>query len=124
MTENIRTGPIASALSSEEWKENLGILAEERAKGMEPGSIWSHFYQYLGDSDNERISEIALNNAALSDSEGRKITREDVADVRFGAATLRSLATSGSVRVADDAAAERLDRFADVLQSYLPREEP
>jgi predicted protein tyrosine phosphatase len=77
-------------------------------------------------SDEKRLDRhecaalIALANAALPDTDDRKITREQIVTIRFLASTSENL----GVLVPTRAHVEAARRFADALASYLPPETP
>ena len=72
---------------------------------------------------------IALANAALSDDDPRKITREWVAELRTTASEIDVQLRNPHWRMADDRSlavhrARTLRTMADALESYLPPETP
>lgn len=130
---------IESALTAEEWKERrvrfVGLpelVLHDDGDGME-------LVVYAGDCIWEKLkfnqapaidlpSLIALANAALPDSDPRKITREDVEVLRSAAEDLEHACEYGrwcrwcidhSLGLANRV---RLKRLADALESYLPPE--
>jgi hypothetical protein len=137
MTDNI--GPV---LTAEEWAEvrapNAGMQDGNLAQSFERGSSYidTHFWD-----DEQRKSApilIALANAALPDTDPRKITREWVKALRAAAFALREqpLGVSddwrhmdatwanlgGAQRARHEASALALSALAAALESYLPPE--
>jgi hypothetical protein len=108
------TDRIEPALTEEEWANNGedvvgGYLDWESGVIDTSGTYVSRGPRFIP-------ALIALANAALSDSDPRKITREMVDDLRMAASGLRH--EYGSV----DEDAASVDRVSDVLESYLPPE--
>jgi membrane protein required for beta-lactamase induction len=67
---------------------------------------------------------LALANAALPDSDPRKITRTWVTELRGLAVALEKIARHAGASDEMHAVAERIRDRADALASYLPLEEP
>jgi hypothetical protein len=128
--------PITPALSEKPslaLPANLWSLLEaHRDDWRLPLSVLEGRYdEDLGATDDDakrNAAAIAILNAALRDSDPRKITRETIARMREGAAELRSAELNPrnpqSVIDANHAAGVALDAFADALESYLPQERP
>jgi hypothetical protein len=117
--------PIQPALSAEEWAKNLNdrggleiqAFPEESSISIQDWGAMSGVT--VGSEDLPAL--IALANAALPDSDPRKITREMVDGLRREADRAEY-----ADRVGDNAGMTDLDarRIADVLASYLPLERP
>lgn len=110
------TDKIEPALTTEEWANvqrfGVGLLAIEVLV-----------------AEDEPQKAVAIANAALPDSDSRKITRERVAAIREAADELESNLKNPHWRMDDDrswaAYNVRLCReMADALESYLPPANP
>lgn len=89
---------IEPALKAKEWAEAFASVGGLRG-----------YDDCIGEDDATRAYCIAVNNAALSDTDRRKITREKIAALRFAASV------GGSPHV---------DDLIETLESYLPPEKP
>jgi hypothetical protein len=118
------TDRIAPALTAEEWARQYIVVGDRGTWVSGDGAEW------LGYDDTERVvwkdripAVIALANAALPDSDPRKITRAMV-DAMREVARAAEAQHDQSHEFADYEAAQRWTRWADALSSYLPPEGP
>jgi hypothetical protein len=118
------TDRIEPALSADEWKASSFKLGAEWWDGTVSGDEESVHIESGTDPQESAgpirgprlASLIALANAALPDSDPRKITRARVDALRFAASSLRHECGS------DDEDARDVEAIADALESYLPPE--
>jgi hypothetical protein len=128
---------IAPALSVEEWASvqsggDLRLAAPD-TEHEEP-SAWANEQGFMGADRHgyavyvPHAATIALANAALPLSDPRKITRERIEEVKYGAMFAREMGAHFREMGDETVAANRewfgrnLDTFADALASYLPPE--
>ena len=110
---------IEPALTPEEWRTAKLWLAGKMIGGKVRGSV------VLDLPDKHTPAALALANAALPDTDPRKITREWVADIRERADDLAGeIAEWVGDSPRTEAQIARLRRIADALESYLPPETP
>jgi len=98
------TRKIEPALSEQEWAAVLETIEIKRERQLAP-------------SADQCAHDIAVANAALPDSDPRKITRATIEDIRSAAEQIQ-LDPEEYYR------GRRLLSFADALASYLPPETP
>ena len=130
------TDRIEPALSAEEWAEKKALLnRDRRGNRWGPSAIvdgeWLEIrtdtpVEYRSDRVSSLPALIALANAALPDSDPRKITRDDVRTLLSANKLVREVIIDCSEHeLAEfEAMADRLGRLASTLHSYLPPEIP
>lgn len=124
---------IEPALSADEWfvpqiaRPHLYCLSEERVGlSFGDGSVAPRTGIDVEIEDVPAI--IALANAALRDSDRRKITREWINELRYAADTLKPIAYLAATPQPTERDRELMDTstvlsvIADALASYLPPE--
>lgn len=113
---------IEPALTAEEWRDALLDEEGEPSKLPSPGLVYE--LSYLGWVPTERRTAAAISilNAALPDSDPRKITPEMVFCLREVVANFRAAyETAGGINPQIAAQyAPAVEQLADALESYLP----
>jgi hypothetical protein len=124
------------ALAPEEWRlvlRELTRIPEPAMEGQDTLPTFRAMDRIMGAvswrSGDPHAARIAVENAALPDTDPRKITPEVIEEMRYACRGLRQilqqLHADDRDQWPDDAIthadrARQLERFADALESYLP----
>jgi hypothetical protein len=110
------TAAIEPALSAEEWRVSSAAVAPMYALQELSDLTRNHLNEHVDLAQRDVPKAIALANAALPDSDPRKITPLRVAWLRDAVAHDLKLAYPNSV------VSKQVEAFANLLASYLPPE--